>query len=976
MALNQNKFGANSETITFTPNRHQFRAATRSPLDPVTLNVSYTLEAPTMAYSQAYADVHIITYNNLHYDFQAVGEFVLAHSNIVGDNFDIQLRLAPFRSGSSASVITEVALQIGADRVTFGLDRATTVWLDGVPSTVSAGSPVLKLAGGTVTSLSDSTFKVTWATGETATITKDLDYFNVIDGVPVTQFGAFSGLQGENEGQANDFQLADGTVLPQPLTASTLYGAYANSWRVSQATSLFDYAPGETTDTFTDRSFPHAPVQLSDLPADVRARAMAAVAAAGITDPGIAAAAALDYVTTGDPSFIAAAAVAEQQAGGTTVATITPDLPTAPQIGINAQVASLVEAASGATNVSFTVLLTHASATDEVVTYTAALLGGTLPSGQVTIAAGQTTAMLTIAVPQNALGVVPTADLAVQVSSTDDTPVFASTAVTTIVNDEPQPGATAIAQFFNLRDGSFTQSGTTYTLDLGMLAQGELSPTINLAVGNVAAGSADALSGSFTAPLGSGFILIGNNLPAPLAGTTMYSGLYAQANTGTLGSHTETLTFKPVDLNASGYQQSLPTLTLVITDVVVAAASATLLTPSTIVFQNSRVGTPEDQAVSLANTGPVGGAALTITTSTNGNALATGTVVSLAAGAVDASSIRVGLDTSSAGARGGSVTLQPTSILDGSTIVSADEPSIAVFGSVYRPATAVVTPIAKVLHVGDPGVLSLVVANTDPADGFSENLRATLASVSGPFGAIAGQSTGAIAAGVTSTALAISVSTSTAAQLTGSATVALSSDGGAIGSGVDGLGMLSLPSQIAQLSVTVDNYAAASLKLLAGSGMLTSSGSNYTLNLGTVSQGAASLGASLSVINAASGPADLLSGHFALAGANAIRLAGFGDFADVAAGQTDGGLIVSLDANEAGTFIRTVTLTPTGSNASGYSGVLAPETLTITGNGCFRQSCTHDHWARTRTSINDEQTVTFRSAGVMILDVEATQSDV
>ena len=71
----------------------------------------------------------------------------------------------------------------------------------------------------------------------------DPDYINIIDGIPGNVGpGAYAGLQGEDEGQSNDIQLADGTVLPQPVTSAELYGEYANSWAVSSATSLFDGA--------------------------------------------------------------------------------------------------------------------------------------------------------------------------------------------------------------------------------------------------------------------------------------------------------------------------------------------------------------------------------------------------------------------------------------------------------------------------------------------------------------------------------------------------------------------------------------------------------------------------------------------------------------------------------------------------------------------------------------------------------------
>ena len=40
---------------------------------------------PTMIYSYAYGDVHIITYNGTHYNFQAEGEFTLAKAIIPND---------------------------------------------------------------------------------------------------------------------------------------------------------------------------------------------------------------------------------------------------------------------------------------------------------------------------------------------------------------------------------------------------------------------------------------------------------------------------------------------------------------------------------------------------------------------------------------------------------------------------------------------------------------------------------------------------------------------------------------------------------------------------------------------------------------------------------------------------------------------------------------------------------------------------
>ena len=52
--------------------------------------------------------------------------------------------------------------------------------------------------------------------------------------------GSVHGLLGSDTGQANDFQLRDGTVLTPPLSDQQMLGLYANSWRVTSGASLLD----------------------------------------------------------------------------------------------------------------------------------------------------------------------------------------------------------------------------------------------------------------------------------------------------------------------------------------------------------------------------------------------------------------------------------------------------------------------------------------------------------------------------------------------------------------------------------------------------------------------------------------------------------------------------------------------------------------------------------------------------------------
>src|SRR5262249_20170291 len=252
---------------------------------------------------------------------------------------------------------------------------------------LSLANPTINLADGQLTELSPGYFHVTWNTGEEMWVTDYGNHFDIADGVPLGSPGFIGGLQGFAEGQQNDFQLPDGTVLPQPLTCDTIDGQYADAWRVTQATSLFDYAPGQTTDTFTDKSFPPSCFSLSDLPPDVVAHAMDVVHAAGITDPTIAAEAAYDYIFTGSPTFVSGGQVIQQQGQTGTPATITMD-PAPTGAGIVATQPKFVENPTGPTQATFTVFLTQAAAADTVIDFSvvapdatflgASAFGGTL----------------------------------------------------------------------------------------------------------------------------------------------------------------------------------------------------------------------------------------------------------------------------------------------------------------------------------------------------------------------------------------------------------------------------------------------------------------------------------------------------------------------------------------------------------------------------------------------------------------------
>ena len=97
----------------------------------------------------------------------------------------------------------------------------------------------------------------------------------------------------------NDLRTVDGHLLRSPVSEQQLYRDYADGQRVQQSVSLFDYRPGETTDTFTDRTFPLRPAYYVDLPDDERKRALDACGQANVPDGSLREACALDVVELG-----------------------------------------------------------------------------------------------------------------------------------------------------------------------------------------------------------------------------------------------------------------------------------------------------------------------------------------------------------------------------------------------------------------------------------------------------------------------------------------------------------------------------------------------------------------------------------------------------------------------------------------------------------------------------------------------------
>jgi hypothetical protein len=130
----------------------------------------------------------------------------------------------------------------------------------------------------------------------------------------ISDVGKLEGLLGDFDGDSsNDIKPKGGSPIKEP-TFEALYPSYADSWRIEQKESLFTYAAGASTQTYTDRNFPDQKPAPESLPG--RAAAEALCRQQGVTDPEVLASCILDVALTGQVDFARGAARGQLFADG------------------------------------------------------------------------------------------------------------------------------------------------------------------------------------------------------------------------------------------------------------------------------------------------------------------------------------------------------------------------------------------------------------------------------------------------------------------------------------------------------------------------------------------------------------------------------------------------------------------------------------------------------------------------------------
>ena len=278
-------------TDTFTYNDNDGTLDSNPPAT-VTINDDFDNSQNNTGYSGG--DVHLTTFAGNHYDFQGAGEFTLAQSTV--DDFKVQARQEPFKGSTTVSLNTAVAIQIAGQ--IFEIDsNSPTIIINGIATTLTDG--VTDTVGTDQIIKTGGIYSIYSANNDRVSVTSGT-YLDVQVSLAPDRQGKVHGLLGNDNGSSsNDFTLSDGTVIGNnSITTQQLYGQYGNGWRISQATSLFTYAAGQSTSTFTKLNFPSSIVTLDTLDPTAVATAKQTAQTAGITDPTLLQNATFDLAST------------------------------------------------------------------------------------------------------------------------------------------------------------------------------------------------------------------------------------------------------------------------------------------------------------------------------------------------------------------------------------------------------------------------------------------------------------------------------------------------------------------------------------------------------------------------------------------------------------------------------------------------------------------------------------------------------
>lgn len=310
-------------------------------------------------------DPHITTLNGTHYDFQGAGEFVALRD---ASGVEVQARQAPIATTFSpgpdphsqlstcVSLNTAVAARVGKHRVTYQPNLSgkpdpsgLQLRVDGVLTTLGAAGLNLGNGGRISKTAAPGGIEIAFPDKYVLLVTpgwwesQSKWYLNI--GMVRTPTGSIEGASPSGSGVSTGGlggaipsgswlpALPDGSSMgPMPSALHdryvALYQKFGEAWRVTDTTSLFDYAPGTSTSTFTLKTWPmeKPPCILPEAtPVEPLSLAVAQRACRGIPDQKTRANCVFDVRVTGEPGFAKTYLLSQRIGANSTTITVRDD---------------------------------------------------------------------------------------------------------------------------------------------------------------------------------------------------------------------------------------------------------------------------------------------------------------------------------------------------------------------------------------------------------------------------------------------------------------------------------------------------------------------------------------------------------------------------------------------------------------------------------------------------------------------------
>jgi hypothetical protein len=241
-------------------------------------------------------DTHLTTFKGLLYDFQASGDFVLAHAD---PEFVVQTRqVSGAPNWPHASVNSAVATQMGKTKIAISVGKQRLV-INGKTTNLADGKSISTADGVDVTRRGNVYF-IVGKNGDSvrATINQGpkMSWIDVLVGLGhCCSKAKTKGLLANANDNVHQLAARNGTVLKNPFPFKDLYYRYGDSWRVSPKESLLSVFGHEKVETAN----PKKPFYAHHLDAKVHKRAHAVSKAAGVKHDAHHDAATLDVAVLG-----------------------------------------------------------------------------------------------------------------------------------------------------------------------------------------------------------------------------------------------------------------------------------------------------------------------------------------------------------------------------------------------------------------------------------------------------------------------------------------------------------------------------------------------------------------------------------------------------------------------------------------------------------------------------------------------------